>query len=52
MQVFRRTAGLFLIIFLGVLVVATFIAYRRHSGNTGIDVGKMHLLMQKKTELP
>jgi hypothetical protein len=35
-------------IFLGILIAGTYVALGRKSGNTGMDMGKIHLLRAKK----
>jgi hypothetical protein len=47
MSLFHRTAAFLLILFMGVLVFVTGVAFTRKSGNTGMDMGKAHLLRQK-----
>lgn len=47
---FHRTATIFMILFLGILVGGAYIALGRKSGNTGMDMGKIHLLRAKKVE--
>lgn len=44
---FQKTATFFLVLFMGILVVATYVAVNRKSGNTGMDMGKMHLMRVK-----
>jgi regulatory protein YycI of two-component signal transduction system YycFG len=47
---FKRTASLYMFIFLGIMVVATYVALGRKSGNTKIDMGKIHLLRTQKSQ--
>lgn len=47
MNLFHRTAAFLLILFMGIMAIATGIAFTRKSGNTGMDMGKVHLLRQK-----
>lgn len=45
---FKRAAALYMFIFLGIMVVATYVALGRKSGNTKMDMGKIHLLRTQK----
>ena len=45
---FHRTASIFMVIFLGILIAGTYVAMGRKSGNTGMDMGKIHMLRAKK----
>lgn len=44
---FHKVASLFIFIFLGIMVAATYIALQRKSGNTGMDMGKIEQLRKK-----
>lgn len=48
---FHSTAFFFLSLFIAVMIVATIVAYQRKSGNTGLDMGKAHLLRIKTIEV-
>ena len=47
MSRFHWTSGFFLIIFMGVMLFATVYAYSRKSGNTKMDMGKIHKIRSK-----
>lgn len=47
MTQFHWTSAFFCTIFIGVMIVATCIAFSRKSGNTKMDMGKIHLIRSK-----
>jgi hypothetical protein len=47
MTQFHWTSGFFLTVFISVMIGATFIAFSRKSGNTKMDMGKVHLIRSK-----
>lgn len=50
MNRFHWTSTFFYVVFIGVMIGATYIAFSRKSGNTHIDMAKVHLLRHKLTE--
>lgn len=49
-HMFRLIAFFLFSVFMTVMIFVTFIAFTRHSGITGIDVAKMHLLRVQARE--
>lgn len=50
MSQFHWTSTFFYVVFIGVMIGATYIAFTRKSGNTHIDMAKIHLIRQKITQ--
>lgn len=48
MRSFHFTATFFLVLFIGVLALATGIAFSRKSGNTGIDAAKIQWMRTRE----
>lgn len=44
MMNFRSVVYFTLLLFMGMLTFVTVTAYQRKSGNTGLDMGKIHLM--------
>lgn len=49
-RIFQKTASAILIVFMGVMLGATFIAYSRRSGSTKQDMARAHLIRAKSLE--
>lgn len=44
LRLFQKTATAVLLLFFGIMIMVTLVAYARPSGSTGLDMSKVHKL--------